>query len=112
MTPEDHAFIAELCAARAGLAIDPEKAYLIESRLGPVARRESFGSIAELVEVVRGGADERLTLACVEAMAPSETRFFRDRAVFEQLWREVVPALARRRPDGVVRIWSVGCAAG
>ena len=112
MTPEDHAFMAGLCAERAGLAIDPAKAYLIESRLGPVARREGFGSIAELVEVVRSRPEERLTAACVEAMAPSETRFFRDRAVFEHLWREVVPDLARRRADGVVRIWSAGCAAG
>lgn len=112
MTPDDYAFMAELCALRAGLAIDPEKTYLIESRLGPVARRENFGSIAALVDVVRNRQDERLTVACVEAMAPSETRFFRDREIFERLWREVVPELARRRPDGMVRIWSAGCAAG
>jgi chemotaxis protein methyltransferase CheR len=112
MTSEDLVFVAGLCAERAGLAIDPEKAYLVESRLGPVARREGFGAVAELVETLRYRPEERLMVACVEAMAPSETRFFRDRALFERLWREVVPALARRRPDGVVRIWSAGCAAG
>jgi chemotaxis protein methyltransferase CheR len=45
-------------------------------------------------------------------MAPVETAFFRDQAVIEHLWREVVPRLARGRPDGVVRIWSAGCASG
>lgn len=112
MTPEDRIFMAELGAARAGLAIDPDKAYLIESRLGAVARRESFGSVADLITAVRTGPDERLETACVEALAPTETRFFRDRAVFEHLWREVVPEVARHRPDGVVRIWSAGCGAG
>jgi len=112
MTPEDRAFMAELAATRAGLAIDAEKAYLIESRLGPVARRESYGSVGDLVEAVRSRGDERLAAACVEALAPGETRFFRDRAVFEHLWREIVPQLARRSPDGILRIWSVGCGAG
>lgn len=112
MTPEDCLFMAGLAAERAGLAIDPAKAYLIESRLGPVARREDFGSVDDLVEAVRSRPDERLVWGCVEALAPSETRFFRDPAVFEHLWSEVVPALARRRPDGGVRIWSAGCGAG
>ncbi|CAN7507722.1 protein-glutamate O-methyltransferase CheR [Phenylobacterium sp. LjRoot225] len=112
MTPEEQVFLAELCAERAGLKVDPEKAYLIESRLGPLARREGFGAVSELLEVLRERPEERLLTACVEAMAPSESGFFRDRAVFEHLWRKVVPELARRRPDGVVRIWSAGCAAG
>jgi chemotaxis protein methyltransferase CheR len=112
MTPEDHLFVAELCAERAGLRVDLDKDYLIESRLGPVARREGFGSVAEFVGVLRDRPEERLTAACVEAMAPSETAFFRDAAVFDRLWREVVPELARRRPDGVVRIWSAGCSSG
>lgn len=112
MTPEDRVFMAGLSAERAGVAIDPEKAYLIESRLGPAARREGFGSVADLVEAARNRPDERLMAACVEAMAPTETRFFRDRPVFEHLWREIVPELARRRPDGAVRIWSAGCGPG
>jgi chemotaxis protein methyltransferase CheR len=112
MTPEERADLVEQCAARAGLQLDPDKAYLIESRLAPLARRESFGSVAELVRAMRDPAEERLVTAAVEALAPSETSFFRDRGLFERLWRDVVPELARRRADGVVRIWSAGCAAG
>jgi chemotaxis protein methyltransferase CheR len=111
MTPDDRAFIADLAAARAGLRVDPDKAYLIESRLAPVARRDGFGSTADLIGALREGADERLVAAAVESMAASETGFFRDRAVLQRLWREVVPELARRR-EGPVRIWSAGCASG
>lgn len=109
---DDNAFLAALCAERAGVKVDPHKAYLIESRLGPVARREGFGSVAELLAAVRGRGEERLAIACAEAMAPSETAFFRDRAVFEHIWREVAPQIARRRADGVVRLWSAGCGSG
>lgn len=112
MTPEDCLFVSELCAERAGLAVSPDKGYLIESRLGPLARRESFGSADELIQSLRARPEERLALAVAEAMVSTETGFFRDRAVIERLWREVVPRLARRRPDGVVRLWSAGCATG
>lgn len=110
MTLEPYRLLAELCAERAGLNVDPAKAYLIENRLSPVARRERFGSVAELLQNM--AMDERLTAACVEAMASAETRFFRDGEVLEALWREATPDLARRRSDGVVRIWSAGCASG
>jgi chemotaxis protein methyltransferase CheR len=112
MTPDDCAFLADLAAAHAGLRIDPGKPYLIESRLSALARRESFAGVAELARAVREGADERLRDAAVEALAPGESGFFRDRAVLLQLWRELVPELARRRGDQPVRIWSAGCASG
>ncbi|MDB5445029.1 MAG: cheR [Phenylobacterium sp.] len=112
MTPQDCALIAELCAGRAGLRVDPDKPYLIESRLAPLARREGFACVADLVGTLRPRAEDRLADAVAEAMAPGETGFFRDRAVLERLWRDVAPELARRRSDGVVRIWSAGCATG
>ncbi|MHC4818981.1 MAG: CheR family methyltransferase [Planctomycetota bacterium] len=38
------------------------------------------------------------------------SRFYRDRAVFDHLFQEVLPALARRH--GEVACWSAGCASG
>ena len=41
------------------------------------------------------------------------SRFYRDRAVWDELDAEVLPRLAREAAgDGVVRCWSVGCASG
>ena len=110
MTPTACNLLAEACAKRAGLKVDPTKTYLIENRLSPVARREGYASVGEVL--ARLPEDEALTMACVEAMASSDTRFFRDGEVLETLWRRVVPEIARRRADGVVRIWSVGCSSG
>lgn len=108
----DRTFLAALCLARAGLRIDPEKAYLIDSRLAPVARREGFPTPASFVEALRLDPDGRLGWALVEAMGFSETDFFRDRRVFTHLAEEVLPELASARGGQGVRVWSAACGAG
>lgn len=108
----DRAFVAALCLARAGLRVDAEKAYLIDSRLAPVARREGYGSLQEFIDALRADADERLSWAVVEAIALPETEFYRDRAVFEALAGEVLPALIRERAGEPVRVWSTACGTG
>ena len=42
MNAEEIAQVVSLCRARAGLMVAPDKTYLIESRLAPVARREGY----------------------------------------------------------------------
>jgi chemotaxis protein methyltransferase CheR len=112
MKPEDRELVAQLCAARAGLKVDPDKAYLIESRLAPVARRESFGSVVDLLAALRTKREDRLAWAIVEAMAQAETAFFRDRLPFDLFRNEVLPTLAKLRNGEPIRIWSAACGAG
>ena len=69
----DRAFVAALSLNRAGLKVDPDKPYLIESRLAPVARREGYSSSHEFVTALRDRADDRQCWAAVEAMALAET---------------------------------------
>ncbi len=112
MKPEDCELIAQLCAARAGLQVDPEKTYLIESRLGPVARREGFGEIADLMAAVKTRQEDRLAWAVVEAMAAGESAFYRDRTPFDLFRDEVLPTLARLRDGEPIRVWSAACGSG
>ena len=112
MRPEDRDLVAQLCAARAGLNVDPEKVYLIESRLGPVARREGFGSIPDMLNALRSKREDRLAWAIVEAMASGETAFFRDRAAFDLFRTDVLPTLTRLKAGEPIRIWSAACATG
>jgi len=110
--PEDAQLVSQLCAARAGLKVDPEKAYLLESRLAPVARRDGFGSIDDLIAALRARREERLIWGVVEAMTMGETSFFRDHSPFQRFGDELLPAAARRGDGGPVRIWSAACATG
>ena len=112
MTPQDRELIAGLCAARAGFSIDASKAYLLETRLAPVARREDYASIPDLMEALRRTRDERLIWSVVEAMAGGESCFFRDGAPFESFAGEILPKLFERSPGRPLRVWSAACGAG
>lgn len=112
MSPVDMAFLAGVLRQRSGLVLAPDKAYLVESRLGPVARKEGLASVAELLERLRLRREETLAWAITDAMANPETWFFRDKAPFDQFRDELLPALAAARPGGLVRVWSAGCATG
>ncbi len=112
MKVDDALLISQLCAARAGLKIDPDKHYMMESRLAPVARRDGFASIADMLVELRARRDEKLIWAVVEAMAFGDTAFFRDAPVFDHLRDQVLPAAMQRREGGAVRIWSAACGSG
>jgi hypothetical protein len=112
MTPEDMELLAALGRARAGLKVDVDKTYLVESRLGPLARREGFDSIEAMITALRAKREERLIWAVVEALTFNETSFFRDRDVFAHLRDDVLPALSTLRRDQPIRIWSAACATG
>lgn len=112
MTPQDRELIARLCAERAGLKVDPEKAYLLENRLAPVARREGFASVHDLASAIRDRDDDRLAWTAVDAMSPAETAFFRESETFERIVDEVLPDLAMRREGGTLRLWAAACGTG
>jgi chemotaxis protein methyltransferase CheR len=112
MRPDEVDFLAELMRTRAGHAIDRDKIYLMESRLGPVARREGFATIREMLGVVRQRGEDRLVWAVVEAMAAGETLFFRDRKPFQTFREDMLPALAKARKGKPIRVLSAGCATG
>ena len=112
MTAEEIAQIVSLCRARAGLKVAPDKTYLIESRLAPVARREGYDSIGDMLAAIRDRREEPLIWSTVEAMASGETSFFRDRDPFREFRDEIVPPLARARGGAPVKVWSAACGTG
>ena len=112
MNARDRALVAELCGTRAGLAVDPDKAYLIENRLGPVARQTGYGSAHDLMAAVRDRDDDRLAWAVVEAMSPAETAFFSDAPTLDTVIDDLFADFAPGRQAEPVRIWAAACGAG
>jgi chemotaxis protein methyltransferase CheR len=109
---EEIAQVVSLVRARAGLKLAPDKTYVMESRLAPVARREGYDSISALLEAIRARREDPLIWAAVEALAGGETAFFRDREPFALFRDEIVPQLARLRAGKPIKVWSAACATG
>lgn len=112
MKPADLDILTELVRSRSGQVLRGDRAFFVETRLAPLARREGLPSSTALVEQFRVTADEALAGALVEALAVSETAFFRDPNVFRDLAEQVLPRLASRRAGGVLKLWSAGCSTG
>ena len=111
MKSDDLEILRILVQSRSGVVIDTAKTYLIESRLGPVARREGFATLPDLVTALRVRRDERLMWAVTEALTDTDSAFFRDAEIFEDFREAILPRCAGPRP-APVRIWSAACASG
>jgi chemotaxis protein methyltransferase CheR len=106
------ALIAREVKVRSGAHLTRDLVGAVEMRLQPIARRESFAGVGDLVAAARIRPDGALWNAIADALAQSETRFFRDRQLFARLTSEVLPAALARRGHERVRIWCAGVSTG
>jgi chemotaxis protein methyltransferase CheR len=113
MTVTDFEFICQILRERSGLVLTNDKAYLLESRLLPVARKWKLATFDDLVRVIRTKMDEAVIRDVVEAMTTNESFFFRDTKPFDQFKALVLPALLKSRAASrTIRIWSAACSSG
>ena len=113
MNTADFEFLASILKQRSGLVLAPEKAYLLESRLMPVARKFGFAGLPELIVTVRKERPEELLRDITEAMTTNESLFFRDMKPFDQFRSLVIPKLVESRQSARrIRIWSAAASSG
>ena len=56
-------YIKDFIYQQAAIDLEPGKAYLVESRLQPIARREGFASLSEMIAKLRAQPAQRSQLA-------------------------------------------------
>jgi chemotaxis protein methyltransferase CheR len=113
MNGDVFALLSNLVRERSGLVLTPDKGYLLESRLLPVARKWEQKSVADLAALLRGRPDAKLIRDIVEAMTTNESFFFRDIKPFDQFKALVLPHLLKKRAvTKTIRIWSAACSSG
>ncbi|QCO17754.1 chemotaxis protein CheR (plasmid) [Azospirillum brasilense] len=113
MRVEDFDMFSTLLKQRSGLVLTRDKAYLLESRLMPVARKWNMKGLEELASTVRTRKDEALLRDITEAMTTNESSFFRDQKPFDQFKQIVLPRLLEARSaKRSIRIWSAACSSG
>lgn len=105
--------VCKLLKDRSGIVITSDKAYLLDNRLQPVARKWGHADIDSLIKVLLSRSDDRLVKDVVDAMTTNESLFFRDMKPFDQLRDVLLPKLmAERAATRRIRIWSAACSSG
>jgi chemotaxis protein methyltransferase CheR len=113
LSRESFEFVRAVLRQRSAHCLEDDKAYLVETRLLPVARRHGLASVEELIRRLRGRNSEKLLGELVEAMTINETLFFRDGQPFEALRQAVLPELVQRRAAvRCLNVWSAACSSG
>lgn len=113
LRPDDFEFVARMLKERSGLVVTPDKSYLLESRLMPLARKRSLKSLEELIQHMRASRDEALMRDVTEAMTTNESFFFRDIKPFDQFRDMVLPQLLQTRAaKRSFRIWCAAASSG
>jgi chemotaxis protein methyltransferase CheR len=106
-------YLCDFILRRSAIVLTPEKEYLVESRLGPVARAKGFASIDALIAALRVSSPGPLQTSVVEAMTTHETTFFRDQHPFDALRTQILPALLKSRAASrKLVIFCAACSSG
>lgn len=113
MTAQDYDYVCRLVRDRSAIVLDAGKEYLVQARLLPLARQLKLESVSDLVARLRSNHDDALKVRVVEAMATTETLFFRDHHPFETLRTTVLPELIRSRTaERRLNFWCAACSTG
>jgi chemotaxis protein methyltransferase CheR len=113
MNPQQFEFITRLLKERSGLVLGPDKSYLLESRLAPLAKKRGLAGTGELIERLKSGREEALAHEVTDAMTTNETFFFRDGKPFDFFAKETLPQFIRERAKTrSLRIWCAAASTG
>lgn len=103
----------DILKEKSGLVVTQDKAYLLESRLTPVAAKWNFSSLDMMTANLRGVPEPKLINDIVEAMTTNETSFFRDMRPFDTFRDVVMPYLLQSRiHERKFRIWCAAASSG
>jgi chemotaxis protein methyltransferase CheR len=110
----DFDYVRSLARDSAAIVLEPDKQYLVETRLTPLAQREGYTSLEALIHALRGApAPGDLHEKAVDALTTNETLFFRDHHPFEALRTQLLPRLMQARAQTMeLRIWCGACSTG
>jgi chemotaxis protein methyltransferase CheR len=106
-------FVCTLVRQQSAIELDAAKAYLIEARLGPVAKKHGYPNTSELIRNMQAVPKRDLQALVVEALTTNETSFYRDIHPFDALRGTIIPQILRTRSaQRTLNIWSAACSTG
>lgn len=111
MNEAEYASICAFVQKHSGIVLGESKAYLIESRLAPIADHFGFADVGTIARgLVTAPPDVRK--AVIDAMTTNESFFFRDNTPFVAFEKTILPKLVEARRGGRIRIWCAAASTG
>lgn len=103
----------DILKEKSGLLLTPDKSYLLDSRLSPVAKKWGYGSLESMTIALQGVPDKTLLTDIVEAMTTNDTSFFRDHTPFQVLRGTALKYLMEKRATKrQLKIWCAASSSG
>lgn len=115
VTPSQFKQIAETAKKLWGLDLTEKKLHLVSSRLQRFLRNSEHEDVDAYLRHLKSKATDADRLAFFDLLSTNVTSFFRERAAFDYLERELWTPLSRGNltlPGKKVRIWSAACSTG
>lgn len=113
MKPSEFNSLRDMLNKESGLVLSEDKQYLVESRLGPVAKKLEYKDVATMVSEWHSGKKASLQNQIVEAMTINESFFFRDKTPFDNFKDYTLPNLIKSKATSKhIRIWSAAASTG
>jgi chemotaxis protein methyltransferase CheR len=105
--------LADLLRSQTGQDFPATRDWRIGTALSGLFREHGIAELDHLTAKLALSRHSPLARKVVEALLNNETYFFRDRAIFDLLSRQVLPEVAERRASTrQLSIWSAGCSTG
>lgn len=109
----DFELVSKIVLAKSAIVLPEGKEYLVEARLGSLARKKGIDDIGKLVGMIRKNPNDELVEEVVDSLTTNETSFFRDGRPFEGLKQVIIPDLIeKRRATRQLTIWCGACSSG
>lgn len=119
ITPDEYRVTAEFIYELSGITLEPDKTYLVETRLGPLVETHGCANFSEFYYKAKADHSGVIENGIINAITTQETLFFRDTSPFELLRHKILPELIDRKQSHPgrgaripIRIWSAGCSTG
>jgi chemotaxis protein methyltransferase CheR len=113
LSDTDLDYVRGLVLDQSAIVLERSKAYLVESRLTPLATKLGFASLPDLVGKLRREPVNGTHRMVVDAMTTNETYFFRDVHPIDALRTRVFPDMINaRNTTRTLRVWCGACSTG
>lgn len=113
MNGPDFDYLCEAVKERSGIILTPEKAYLVDNRLAPIARRTDHDDVPALLATLRSKKEENLLREVTDALTTNESFFFRDQKPFDAFRDLMLPSILETNANKrSLKIWCAACSSG